>query len=161
MADPVFTESSEAPVVTTSSLDNDPELRANWDQVWDDIDAEAEAKAGLPEAPQSAREPISDKDIEAAAGEEKTPVEVKRHDAKPKKKLSESKSAPTTSDISEILDGPTAAKPVSPEPKPIFNSQRRFLLGRCSPGAASRAMRCLGLSKCSAISLPKFFSKLL
>jgi hypothetical protein len=45
--------------------------------------------------------------------------------------------------------------------KPIFDSQRRFLLGRCSPGAASRAIQVPGPQKCSAISLPKFFSMLL
>src|SRR5712672_589433 len=45
--------------------------------------------------------------------------------------------------------------------KPIFNSQRQFLLGRCSPGAASRAIEVLRPQKCSAISLPKSFSTLL
>ena len=40
---------------------------------------------------------------------------------------------------------------------PIFDSQRRFLLGRCSPGAASRAIEVLKPQKCSAISLPKKF----
>jgi hypothetical protein len=45
--------------------------------------------------------------------------------------------------------------------KPIFNSQRQFLLGRCSPGAASRAIAVLRPQKCSAISLPKSFSTLL
>ena len=41
--------------------------------------------------------------------------------------------------------------------KPIFDSQRRCLLGRCSPGAASRAIQVPGPQKCSAISLPKNF----
>ena len=45
--------------------------------------------------------------------------------------------------------------------RPIFDSQRRFLLERCSPGAASRAIKVPGPQKCSAISLPKFFSILL
>ena len=45
--------------------------------------------------------------------------------------------------------------------KPIFDSQRRFLLGRCSPRAASRAMEVSRAQKCSAISLPKVFSTLL
>src|SRR5271165_656230 len=46
-------------------------------------------------------------------------------------------------------------------PKPIFDSQRQFLLGRCSPGAASRAIEVLLPQKCSAISSSELFSKLL
>jgi integrase len=38
--------------------------------------------------------------------------------------------------------------------RPIFDSQGRFLLGRCSPRAASRAMEVLRPQKCSAIYLP-------
>ncbi len=34
--------------------------------------------------------------------------------------------------------------PTQEEIKPIFDSQRRFLLERCSPGAASRAIQVLG-----------------
>src|SRR5271163_3364027 len=41
--------------------------------------------------------------------------------------------------------------------RPIFNSQRRFLLGRCSPGAASRAIEVLRPQKCSATSSFKKF----
>src|SRR6202007_2112472 len=41
--------------------------------------------------------------------------------------------------------------------KPIFDSQRRFLLGRCSSGAASRAIKVPGRRKCSAIYFPKMF----
>lgn len=45
--------------------------------------------------------------------------------------------------------------------RPIFDSQRPFLLGRCSPGAASRAIEVLRPQKCSAISSLESFSKLL
>src|SRR5580692_11075279 len=45
--------------------------------------------------------------------------------------------------------------------KPIFDSQRRFLLGRCSPGAASRAIEVLQPQKCSAIYSAKKISTLL
>jgi hypothetical protein len=51
MADPVFIQSSESLVVTTSSLDNDPELKATWNDAWADIDAAEEAKSPPEEAP--------------------------------------------------------------------------------------------------------------
>ena len=44
-------ESSEAPVVTTSSLDGDPKLKATWNDAWDQIDVES-SQSAVPEAPE-------------------------------------------------------------------------------------------------------------
>jgi hypothetical protein len=54
---------------------------------------------------------------------------LRRHDAKPRKKLCETTEAPSTSEIAEILDGPPGAKPVetkseaASEPDPLDELQ--------------------------------------
>jgi hypothetical protein len=141
MADEVFSIPSEAPPITSSSLDGDQDLKAAFEENWRQVD-EAEAARASQEPPQPPEPPvakISEKDIEDAAAEEKTPVEVATPEKRSRRKLSESTRAPSPADLDEDLDGPkevaaktespvTIAKPGEPdidslEPHPASNAE--------------------------------------
>jgi hypothetical protein len=121
-SDPVFTQSSEAPVVTTSSLDGDPELKATWNDAWDQIDAESAAKSSAPEALGPASQPPVEVDT-PNQGTDDAPVEsipttVRTEFGSSKRKLSESTKAPTENEIRDSIEGAAADKvegPVSEE----------------------------------------------
>ena len=104
-SDPVFTQSSEAPVVTTSSLDGDPKLKATWNDAWDQIDVES-SQSAVPEAPEpppAVEEPKQGADDHQVEPE---PVRVTRHHEKPKRKLSEFTHAPSPDELNRDLDEP-------------------------------------------------------
>jgi hypothetical protein len=125
-SDPVFTQSSESPVVTTSSLDGDPELKATWNDAWDQIDAESAAKSTAPEALEPASPPPVAVE-EPNQGHDEAPIEsipstVKTEFGSSKRKLSETSRAPTEKEISESIDGPKSETPIESAPIDEFES---------------------------------------
>ncbi|HSZ78874.1 MAG TPA: hypothetical protein VK775_15830 [Chthoniobacterales bacterium] len=121
MPEGVYTQSSEAPVVTTSSLDGNPELKAKWENDWDDILSKPVDEQTAPEALEAASPPPvaigpTESSTDTPHADQPTTT-VRTEYGSSKRKLSESTKAPTESEIRDVIDGPKTEvdTPVSEE----------------------------------------------